>query len=63
MFQVLIRSPEGEEVELMATEENRFGAGAELGAKALLNLFRDEMDLEEGYSIVVKRDGERFNFQ
>ncbi len=62
MFQVCIKSPEGEEIELVATEENRFAAGAEIGARSLLNLLSDEMDLEEGYSIVVKKDDERFYF-
>lgn len=62
MYQILIRGPEGDEIELLATEENRFGAGAEIGAKALLNLFKDEMDLEEGYSVVVKKDGARTSF-
>jgi len=63
MYQILIRGPEGEEIELIATEEARFGAGVESGTKALLNLFKDEMDLEEGYAIVVKKDGERTSFQ
>lgn len=63
MYQILIRGPEGEEIELVATEEKRFGAGVEEGSKALLSLFKDEMDLEEGYSIVVKKDGERTSFQ
>lgn len=62
MFQICIKSPEGEEIELLATEETRFGAGAELGARSLLNLLNDEMDLEDGYTIVVKKDGERFYF-
>ena len=57
----MIRGPEGDEIELIATEETHFGAGVEAGAKALLDLFKDEMELEEGYSIVVKRDGERTN--
>ncbi len=60
MFQILVRSPEGEEIELVATEESRFCAGAEVGAKAMLDLLHDEMDLEDGYSIVVKKDGETY---
>jgi len=63
MYQILIRGPEGDEIELVATEETRFGAGAEIGVKALLNLFKDEMDLEDGYSVVVKKDGERTSFE
>ena len=62
MYQIFIRGPEGDEIELVATEEVRFGAGVESGTKALLNLFKDEMDLEDGYSIIVKQDGERTTF-
>ncbi len=63
MYQILIRGPEGDEIELVATEEQRFGAGVEVGTRALLDLFKDEMDLEEGYAIVVKKDGVRTSFQ
>ena len=62
MYQIMIRGPEGDEIELVATEEDRFGAGVETGTKALLDLFKDEMDLEDGYSIVVKKDGQRSSF-
>ena len=63
MYQILIRSPEGDEIELVASEEARFCAGVETGTKALLDLFKDEMDLEGGYAIIVKRDGQRTSFQ
>ena len=34
-----------------AVESEAFAKGAKEGAEALLNLFMDEMDLEEGYRI------------
>ncbi|MBP6216959.1 MAG: hypothetical protein KA436_00055 [Oligoflexales bacterium] len=57
MYQVMIQSPDGEEIELVAAEEKPFSTGAKIGAEALLHLLTDEVDLEEGYSIVVKQDG------
>lgn len=51
-FKVGIRSPEGEVINLVSTSDAKIAEGAKTGAQALLNLFFDEMDLEEGYAIV-----------
>ena len=48
---IAIKSPDGEEVELVASEDPAIIEGAKLGARALLDLFTDEIDLESGYQI------------
>ena len=50
-LEINIVSPDGERIELLTTESEAFAKGAKEGAEALLNLFMDEMELEEGYRI------------
>ena len=54
MSEIVIKSPEGEEIELVSSDDEGIIEGAFLGASALLNLLSDEMDLEDGYEIVKK---------
>ena len=56
MNRVMIISPDGEEIELVAAKEEKLCEGARLGAQALLDLLQDEMDLEEGYKISLQHD-------
>ena len=56
MGKVLIKSPDGEKIELVSSDDNKIIEGASLGAEALLNLLCDEMDLEDGYEIVQTQD-------
>jgi hypothetical protein len=48
---IVIKSPEGEKIELVSSKDENFAEGALLGAKSLLNLLQDDMDLEDGYII------------
>ena len=56
LYQVMIKSPEGTEIELIATESVTVAEGAKMGAEALLNLLADDMDLEEGYQVILRPD-------
>ena len=56
MNRVMIISPEGDEIELVAAKEEKLCEGARLGAQALLDLLQDEMDLEDGYKISLQHD-------
>ena len=61
MTKICIKSPDGEEIELLATDDDRVIEGAKMGAQSLLNLLSDEIDLEEGYEIIEKiRDDKPF---
>ena len=55
---VIIKSPDGEKIELVASDNDDLSEGAFLGAKALLDLLQDDMDLEDGYSILKVSDKE-----
>ena len=58
VYRVLVKDGDGEEIELIKSDNPDFSEGAKLGAEALLNLFYDEMDLEDGYEVLLKREGE-----
>ncbi len=55
MYRLFVKSPEGEEIELVSTEDKSQCEGAKLGAQALFNLFADDFDLEDNYSFVVRQ--------
>jgi hypothetical protein len=50
-YSVVIKSPEGEKIELVTSDNDDFSEGALIGARALLALLQDDMDLEDGYFI------------
>lgn len=52
MASILIKSPDGEEVELVSSSDEQIIEGAMLGAQALLNLLCDELELDDGYEII-----------
>lgn len=58
MFQILVKSPAGEEIELISAENQSFSEGALEGAQALLDLLCDEMDLGEGYEVVLVNESD-----
>ena len=56
-YKVIVEDADSEEIVLMSTDDSKLCEGARLGAESLLNLFYDEMNLEEGYKVVVKEEG------
>ena len=50
---IILKSPEGEECELVSSGDDKILEGAELGVQALLNLLFDDLDLEEGYEVLL----------
>jgi len=55
MFEVSIKSPEGETVQLISCSEEQFALGAQAGIAALLKFLEVDMDFEEGYSAEISR--------
>lgn len=51
-YRIVVKGPEGDKIELLATGDSKIADGALLGAQALLDLLSDEMDLEDGYEIL-----------
>tara|TARA_Y100000991_G_scaffold195483_1_gene164822 strand:+ start:400 stop:630 length:231 start_codon:yes stop_codon:yes gene_type:complete len=58
MYQLIVKSPEGDKIELLASQNKGYIYGAQDGAKALLDLFTDDMDLEDGYTVTVEKEGD-----
>ena len=56
MYRLAIKSPDGEEIELLTSYDEDFSKGAKEGAIALLNLMYDEFDLDEGFDIKLSKD-------
>jgi len=56
MYQVFVQNSDGDRIEILATRDEKFFEGAKRGSEALLDLFIDDMDLDEGYQIVTKKD-------
>ena len=54
MYQVFVESPDGEKIEVIASEDKNFSEAAQEGAKAMLAIFSDEMELEEGYQVILE---------
>ena len=50
-YHIAIISPEGERVPLADAPDHATAEAARVGAQALLDLFSDEMELEDGYRI------------
>lgn len=58
MHRVIVLSPEQEEIELLSTEDEKLANGAKEGATALLDLLYDDIDLEDGYRIVLQSEND-----
>ena len=50
MFEVFVKSPEGETVSLISSTDEAFAQGAKAGIAALLKFLETDMDFEEGYT-------------
>ncbi|MCB9060076.1 MAG: hypothetical protein H6622_00970 [Halobacteriovoraceae bacterium] len=55
MYKLFIEDENGQKIELVEASDEKTIEGAQYGAQALLNLFSDDFDLEDGYQVYFEK--------
>lgn len=60
-YKLIIKNPDGDEIELLTAEDYKFIEAAQHGAEALLEVFKDDREIEEGYIFKISNERSPLN--
>ena len=60
MYKLFIEDSQGERIELLEAEDEKVIEGAKHGSKALLELFSDDLELDDEYQVYYEKEQSSF---